>query len=231
MGLAVNPCARLVDVLFVQDHQLARDLLVGTVVAAVVTESWATYRAHSSSASTRLQNLVQSVRITMAPRNRGTASTVDHGTKRILLFGTIAGGAVAVILASRFPSVRWGSNSWFGVSLGLAIALAGIAVRVGAVSTLGRYFQREVVIEAGQTVVSSGPYRWGRHPAYAGNLLLVFGFGVAVGSWIGAAVGLAIALLAHLPRIRVEETALHTAFGDAYARYASTTFRVLPGVW
>jgi protein-S-isoprenylcysteine O-methyltransferase Ste14 len=221
-------------VLFVQDHELARDLIVGTVVVAVVTESWASYTGHSSptaSGTGRARNLVESVVTTLVPGKRGAVSTVDRGTKRVLVFGTIAAGAVAVILASRFPSARWGSNDWFGVILGTMIALAGIAVRVWAVHTLGRYFQREVVIEAGQTVVRRGPYRWLRHPAYAGNLLLVFGFGLAVGSWLGAVLAVVIALVAHLPRIRVEEGALRDAFGEAYTTYAATTFRVVPRVW
>ena len=88
-----------------------------------------------------------------------------------------------------------------------------------------------MTIEAGQTVHTSGPYRFLRHPAYAGDLLIVFGFGLAWGSWIGAAIGTAIAFAGHLPRIRVEEHELRRALGDSYERYARGRARLVPGVW
>lgn len=87
------------------------------------------------------------------------------------------------------------------------------------------------MIEQGQQLVRDGPYRRLRHPAYTGNLLTVLGFGLAFGSWLGALVGLAIALAAHLPRIRVEEHALERAFGASYAAYESETARLVPGLW
>jgi protein-S-isoprenylcysteine O-methyltransferase Ste14 len=220
--------------LFIQGDSAARGLVIGTVAVSVIAESWATYlgqTAPSSSISARLRNLVESISRTLVPANRGDAATVDRGTKQTLVFGVVVGGAVAVETATRFPAARWGSNDWFGVVLGTVIALAGIALRTWAVKTLGRYFQREVVIEAGQQIVRSGPYRWVRHPAYSGNLLALFGFGVAVGSWVGAVLGTLIALLAHLPRITVEERALGGAFGESYARYARTTARLVPRVW
>ncbi len=117
------------------------------------------------------------------------------------------------------------------MTIGVAIALVGIALRAWGVKTLGRYFQREVVIEQGQTIIRPFPYRWIRHPAYAGNLLMLFGLGVALGSWIGAALGTLIALVARLPRIRVEEGALHDAFGEPFSAYAARTARIIPGLW
>jgi protein-S-isoprenylcysteine O-methyltransferase Ste14 len=226
-------CARLKYVgLFIQSDSAARGLVIGTVAVSVIAESWATYlgqTASSSSISARLRTLVESISRTLVPRNRGDAPTSDRGTKRTLVAGVVAGGVVAVETATRIPAARWGSNGWFGVVLGTVIALARIALRTWAVKTLGRYFQREVVIEAGQQIVRSGPYRWIRHPAYSGNLLALFGFGVAVGSWLGAVLGTLLALLAHLPRINVEEGVLRRAFGEPYVRYAATTARPFQG--
>ena len=100
-----------------------------------------------------------------------------------------------------------------------------------AVRTLGRFFQRQVVVEPGQTIVRAGPYRRLRHPAYAGDLLSIFGFALMIGSWIGAVAALGIAFAAHVPRIHVEERALRDAFGASYANYARATARLLPYVW
>jgi protein-S-isoprenylcysteine O-methyltransferase Ste14 len=220
--------------LFIQDNHAARNLVVATVALSVTAETWATYLGHAASDSSvggRLRNGVESLFQALVPRNRGRAATVDGGTKQILVVGTVAAAVVAVWIASRFPTARWRANDWFGVAVGITIAVAGIAVRAWAVKTLGRFFQREVVIEVGQTVVRSGPYRWVRHPAYSGNLLTLFGFGVAVGSWIGALFGMLIALLAHIPRIQVEERALRDAFGESYAAYEAETSRIIPFVW
>ena len=70
-----------------------------------------------------------------------------------------------------------------------------------------------------------------RHPAYLGDLLIVSGIGLAMGSWAGAAAALAITFLGHLPRIHVEERALSDALGEPYERYAARHARLLPGVW
>ena len=70
-----------------------------------------------------------------------------------------------------------------------------------------------------------------RHPSYAGLILIFAGFGLAFGSWVGAAVALLIVSVGMLPRIRVEEHALAETFGPEYDAYASSTARVLPHVW
>jgi protein-S-isoprenylcysteine O-methyltransferase Ste14 len=127
--------------------------------------------------------------------------------------------------------LRVGADTWATFGLGLGVLATGEGLRVWAVTTLGRFFRREVTIVTGQTVVESGPYRFVRHPAYLGDLLIAFGIGLAWGSWVGAAVALGIAFVGHLPRIRVEEKTLREALGEPYERYASSHARLLPGVW
>ena len=70
-----------------------------------------------------------------------------------------------------------------------------------------------------------------RHPSYAGLALIFAGFGLAIGSWLGAAVALLILFAGMLPRIRVEERVLATTFGAEYTEYASSRARLLPHVW
>ena len=56
------------------------------------------------------------------------------------------------------------------------------------------YLASEVRIqeERGQTVVSTGPYRYVRHPMYASLLLFCLGSALLLGSWIGVLLGLLI---------------------------------------
>ena len=179
----------------------------------------------------RSATLRRSIDAALLARNVGDAPTQDRHTKRLLLGGMLAGLAVAWLIAKHAPALRAAANTWATLALGMAVALAGIGLRMWGVMTLGRHFQREVVIEADQTLITAGPYRWVRHPAYAGNLLTVFGFGLMLGSWVGAAVGAMIAFVALLPRVRVEEQALSGAFGDRYTAYAAATARLVPGLW
>jgi len=129
------------------------------------------------------------------------------------------------------PSLRAYANNWWTFGLGIAIVLAGVALRAWAIVSLGRYFRRVVTIEPGQRIVRRGPYRVLRHPSYAGILLIFAGFGLAFGSWVGAAVALVIIFAGMVPRIRVEERALSQAFGADYTDYANSTARVLPHIW
>ena len=88
-----------------------------------------------------------------------------------------------------------------------------------------------MTIEPGQTLVRRGPYRVLRHPSYTGLILIFAGFGLAIGSWLGAAAALVCITAGLLPRIRVEEAALAKTFGAEYTAYAGSTARLLPHVW
>ena len=104
-------------------------------------------------------------------------------------------------------------------------------MRIVSIAVLGRFFRRDVTVEEGQSVVRRGPYRSLRHPAFAGNLLVALGFGIAHANWLSIAALAVIPLLCHLPRIRVEETALEEALGKPYSDYEEETARLVPGLW
>jgi len=87
-----------------------------------------------------------------------------------------------------------------------------------------------VEIADDQKVVSTGPYAWVRHPMYAGAVLMLLGMPVALGSWWGVAV-----LLAMLPAFvwrMFDEEKLLTENLPGYAEYRQRVrFRLIPGVW
>jgi protein-S-isoprenylcysteine O-methyltransferase Ste14 len=204
-------------------------LVVAAAVAVVVGEVVATVLGRVRDRERRLlgslpDSLVQYV------RGRGAALRQDRGTRLIIVLAVYLGIAAALAIA-RMPGLRAYANNWWTLGLGVAIVLAGVALRAWAILSLGRYFRREVTIEPGQRLVRRGPYRVLRHPSYAGIFLILAGFGLAFGSWVGAAVALLIVFAGMLPRIRVEERALAQAFGADYTEYADSTARVLPHVW
>jgi protein-S-isoprenylcysteine O-methyltransferase Ste14 len=84
--------------------------------------------------------------------------------------------------------------------------------------------------ERGQTVISTGPYQYVRHPMYSGSLLLLLGIPLLLGSWYG--VGLALgAMLLLAWRAVMEEQMLREEL-QGYERYMEQVkHRLIPLVW
>jgi protein-S-isoprenylcysteine O-methyltransferase Ste14 len=81
----------------------------------------------------------------------------------------------------------------------------------------------------GETLQTSGPYRWVRHPIYLGWILMVFGAAqMTADRFTFAAVTTAYLVLA----VPWEERSLLRTFGPAYARYQRTVrWRIVPFVY
>jgi protein-S-isoprenylcysteine O-methyltransferase Ste14 len=112
--------------------------------------------------------------------------------------------------------------------LGIALMLGGIALRWYAVRVLGRFFTFDVAVHPGQTVVSLGPYRYIRHPSYAGALITLLGLGLALGNWAGLLALLTCMSVGYAYRISIEEAALAAALGEPYQQYTRRTRRLVP---
>jgi protein-S-isoprenylcysteine O-methyltransferase Ste14 len=137
--------------------------------------------------------------------------------------------AVAGLDRSR---LHWSDSvpTWLRAVALLLFALAWVpfvwAVRVN------RFFSSAVRIQhdRGQHVISDGPYRFMRHPGYATSLVLALTSGVALGSWLAAAIcWLGVPVL--FWRTQIEDRMLRAELPgyDAYA--TRVKYRLLPGVW
>lgn len=131
---------------------------------------------------------------------------------------------------------------WFGYSgiallpdwtylLGLSLSLLGFALWLWGQQTLGQYFSSEAVIYEGHQLVDRGPYKFVRHPMYTGGFLMSLGLGLAVQSWIATLFAALAILLAIAYRIRVEEKALISEFGEQYIAYSRRVKRLIPYVF
>ena len=145
---------------------------------------------------------------------------------------TCAGiGLAALVLAPAFAPGAVIRPTALAFAIGLAIYLAGFAMRRWSEMTLGRYFTFTVMTSAEQPVITAGPYRFVRHPGYTGVVLVVVGAGLVTGNWVGLAAWTLLVMGALLYRIHVEEAALLSAVGDRYRSYASDHKRLIPLVW
>jgi protein-S-isoprenylcysteine O-methyltransferase Ste14 len=97
---------------------------------------------------------------------------------------------------------------------------------------VNRFFSSAVRIqsERGHHVISDGPYRFVRHPGYTAGLVIFLASGVALGSWLAAAIcWMSVPIL--LWRTIKEDRMLHAGL-SGYAEYAARVkWRLLPGVW
>jgi protein-S-isoprenylcysteine O-methyltransferase Ste14 len=108
--------------------------------------------------------------------------------------------AVALVLAD--PN----RASW---TAGMVITAVGELLRIWAAGH----------IEKGREITRSGPYRWLRHPLYAGSTLIGIGFAIASRSLLVAVLGAAYLGLTIRAAVRTEEAALDARFAGAYSAY------------
>jgi protein-S-isoprenylcysteine O-methyltransferase Ste14 len=162
-------------------------------------------------------------------RGRGRLGR-DRGT-RVIVTLTLAGSIwIGVLLRGWVPALDTPSPDAFAAG-GIVVIWVGLAVRVWAVLTLGGSFSTFVEVDADQTVVTHGPYRWVRHPSYTGLLLVALGFGLGAGNWLSLLICAVVPLLGLLSRIAVEESEMTRVLGEQYRSYQRTTHRLVPGLW
>jgi protein-S-isoprenylcysteine O-methyltransferase Ste14 len=115
------------------------------------------------------------------------------------------------------------------------VGLVGMAVSVALVfraMMVNRFFSAVIRIQKdrGHHVVDRGVYGVIRHPGYAGMIPSMPFSGLALGSWLGFAIGLAYSLLM-LRRVLFEDAYLRSNL-QGYQDYAARVrYRLIPGVW
>jgi protein-S-isoprenylcysteine O-methyltransferase Ste14 len=154
----------------------------------------------------------------------------DRGTLMIVALGVVGSIAIGGLVRLHVPVLDTPARHAFAVA-GACVLLLGLALRVWAVVTLGRSFRTSVEVDADQPVVTRGPYKWIRHPSYAGLLLIALGAGLAFGNWLSLAICAILPPLGMLPRIAVEEAEMNRVLGDQYRRYQARTDRLVPKLW
>jgi protein-S-isoprenylcysteine O-methyltransferase Ste14 len=110
---------------------------------------------------------------------------------------------------------------------GLGCVVVGAGLRVAATFQLGPLFSTFVTVQNGHRLISTGLYRWIRHPIYTGSLVAVAGIFLVFRSqliWLG----LPLYCAGTVWRIRDEEMLLRDAFGEEYRAYQARTWRLLP---
>jgi len=93
--------------------------------------------------------------------------------------------------------------------------------------TLGRLYSADVTIQENHHLVTSGLYRYVRHPRYLGAVFLGVGLSLAFRSWTGLVLSSAFISLILL-RIRDEEALIHKELGQELEVYCELSWRLIP---
>lgn len=150
-----------------------------------------------------------------------------------ILFGLRLAALVMFIGGILWMSIpAW--MSWASIPLpmwlrwvGLVLATIGGCLVVWTFHNLGKNLTDTVVTRQEHSLITSGPYRWVRHPFYLAGALAALGVCLATANWFLAVFGAVILIFLYC-RTRIEEEKLVARFGDEYRNYMQRVGRFLP---
>ena len=167
--------------------------------------------------------------VVLERRMRGGPAAETRMVQKVVIGGlylSLAAMVVVSVLDHRF--------GWSPVPP--AICLVGdvlVAVGLGVVAVVviqNSYAAATVRVEAGQKVVSTGLYGLVRHPMYTGNVIMMVGIPLALGSYWGL-LFVVPGVMVLASRIRDEEKLLQKEL-DGYGEYTQKVcYRMVPGMW
>ena len=112
---------------------------------------------------------------------------------------------------------------WLGVAIGILCAV----LVYWLFSSIGSGITPTSATRKEHKLVTSGIYRWVRHPLYSVGSSLFVAFGMMADNWFIAALGILTFILMAI-RLPKEENNLIEKFGDEYREYMKTTGAFLP---
>jgi protein-S-isoprenylcysteine O-methyltransferase Ste14 len=133
--------------------------------------------------------------------------------------------AVLLIRLGAFRHHGLNSDLW-RAGVGLILFADGLAFAIWARLHIGRNWGTPMSLKNDPELVTSGPYRYVRHPIYSGILLAGIGTAVAL-SWAWL-IAVALAGVYFVYSAIVEERNLTEQFPDTYPAYKHTTKMLVP---
>lgn len=118
------------------------------------------------------------------------------------------------------PSSTWSAGA-------LAVVILGAAFAVWARVTIGANWSGVVTVKEDHELIQRGPYHLVRHPIYSGLLLMGLASAVAYDEVYGFAI-LAIAIVAFVPKMMLEEKLMTEKFPDKYPQYRKRVKAIIP---
>jgi methyltransferase len=138
----------------------------------------------------------------------GVESGRGHFLPMVLLHGGLLVACVAEVWLADRPFLPW-----LGWPM-LALVLLAQALRWWCIATLGERWSTRVIVVPGLPLVTSGPYRWLRHPNYVAVVVEGAALPLVHTAWVTAVAFTALNAWLLTVRVRTEDAALGTATGQ-----------------
>jgi len=165
----------------------------------------------------------------------GEAKKFKESKKKMAMIIVLFMTAQIWVLGSFVYIVKPESMNWTLMSvprwarwLGMIVAVSGMVLELSTQIHLGRNYSTTLHIGEEQTLVTTGPYHYVRHPMYTALIVVGIGLGFLSSSWYFLLPFLALVIVIVF-RIPKEEDAMIEKFGERYIKYAQSTGRFFPG--
>ena len=148
-----------------------------------------------------------------------------------LIFLVLNGVGMIVPIIYVFSSVLDFANyslpNWLGWA-GIVIFALAIWLLWRSHHDLGRHWTVTVALRDDHELITSGVYRYIRHPMYSAHLIWAIAQIMILHNWIAGYSFLIVQIPFYLIRIKNEEAMMIEQFGDAYKTYMEETDRFIP---
>jgi protein-S-isoprenylcysteine O-methyltransferase Ste14 len=160
--------------------------------------------------------------------NAGPGAEKEKSQKLIQLFASLAFTGL-IILSSLDHRFSWSNVPLSVVIAGDALVALGFLI-IFIVFKENTFTAATIAVAPDQKVISTGPYAIIRHPMYSGALVMLFGTPLALGSWWGLLMFIAIAFIIAW-RLLEEEKLLSRSL-SGYKEYCQKVqYRLVPLIW
>src|SRR5271155_4019919 len=132
-------------------------------------------------------------------RERGGAEgdKRDRGSRALIYLLSFVGVGFAFAGPYIAPDARIALPPAPVFAVAIALFWMGIVLYPWSALTLGAFFRTQVTLLEGQRLVTNGPYRLLRHPAYTAGVFAFAGIGLAMGNWLSFAGAVLSVLVAY----------------------------------
>jgi len=169
-------------------------------------------------------------------RSQATHESLDRWQEGLFILLTLRPMGLAMMAGVIAYLINPASMIWSSVSLPVWLRWTGVVVSASAgvlwmwtFRRLGTNLTDTVVTRREHTLVTTGPYRWVRHPFYTSLALFVLGTSLIAANWFLLAAGVVFFALM-VVRTRTEEQKLLARFGHEYREYMARTGRFVPKI-
>jgi protein-S-isoprenylcysteine O-methyltransferase Ste14 len=162
-------------------------------------------------------------------RMRAGPRAETRTAQKFIITASFLGLFVTMVFSALDHRFGWSSVPAWVSLLGDVLVAAGLGIAM-LVIVQNSYAGATVTVEAGQSLVSGGLYKFVRHPMYVGNVIMMIGIPLALGSYWGLLFIIPGVVVLALRIFDEEKLLMHELPG--YREYAERVrYRLVPYIW